>query len=62
MGNLQHCQYFKTREIFLKGAKVCLDPEDTFMKYEELNCRENTNYKLSKEVGFLCDNAVQHVR
>jgi hypothetical protein len=46
MGNLQHCQYFKTR------AKVCLEPVDTFMKYEELNCKENTNYKLSEDAGF----------
>jgi hypothetical protein len=39
MGNLQHCQYFETRGIFPKGAKVCLDPADTFMKYEELKGR-----------------------
>lgn len=62
MGNLQHCQYFKTREIFPNGAKVCLGPGDTFMKYEELNCRINTNYNLSEEAGFVCDNAVRHMR
>jgi hypothetical protein len=62
MGNLQHCQYFKTREMFPKGANVYLDPGDTFMKYEELNCWENTNYKLSKEASFVCDNAVRHTR
>jgi hypothetical protein len=62
MGNLQHCQYFKTREIFPEKAKFCLDPGDISMKYEELNCWENMNYKLSKKVGFACDNAVRHMR
>jgi len=62
MGNLQHCQYFKTKEIFPNGANVCLDPGDTFVKYEELNCRKNTNYKLSEEAGFVWDNAVRHMR
>ena len=62
MGNLQHCQYFEIKEMFPKGAKVCLNPGDTFVKYEELNCRENKNYKLSEEAGFVWDNAVRHMR
>jgi hypothetical protein len=52
-GYLQHCQYFETRGIFPKGAKVGLDPGDTFMKYEELKGRgkKNMNYRLSEEVA-----------